>query len=117
MAACRARGELRQVHVELFVQGQAVRPHPRQPHPAPVRAVHRAQQRVGDVHAIAVVRQVYAPDPHRPQVRVVFGRDGRRLDANYDVNLWEVAEAGAGPSSVIAPVDPAQYDLDPLMVM
>ena len=66
---------------------------------------------------IAVVRHVYAPDPHRPQVRVVFGRDGRKLETTYDVNLWEVAEAGAGPSSVIAPVDPGLYDVDPLMVM
>ncbi|HEX7137755.1 MAG TPA: HD-GYP domain-containing protein, partial [Vicinamibacterales bacterium] len=66
---------------------------------------------------IAVVRQVYAPDPHRPQVRVIFDRDGKRLDPTYDVNLWVTAEAGAGPSSVIAPVDPAGYDLDPLMIM
>lgn len=66
---------------------------------------------------IAVVRQVYAPDPHRPQVRVVFGRDGRKLETTYDVNLWETVEGVAGPSSVIAPVDPAGYDVDPLMVM
>jgi putative nucleotidyltransferase with HDIG domain len=66
---------------------------------------------------IAVVRKVYAPDPHRPQVRVVFDRDGTRLDTTYDVNLWETTEAGAGPSSVIAPVDPAAYDIDPLMIM
>ena len=66
---------------------------------------------------IAVVRKTYAPDPHRPQVRIVFDRDGTRLDATYDVDLWETAEAGAGPSSVIAPVDPAAYDIDPLMIM
>ncbi len=66
---------------------------------------------------IAVVRKIYAPDPHRPQVRIVFDRDGTRLDATYDVDLWETAEAGAGPSSVIAPVDPAAYDIDPLMIM
>ncbi|HEY7285631.1 MAG TPA: HD domain-containing phosphohydrolase [Vicinamibacterales bacterium] len=66
---------------------------------------------------IAVVRRVYAPDPHRPQVRVIFDRHGNRLETTYDVNLWETAEAGAGPSSVIAPVDPAGYDLDPLMIM
>jgi putative nucleotidyltransferase with HDIG domain len=66
---------------------------------------------------IAVVRQIYAPDPHRPQVRIVFDRDNTRLDTTYDVNLWETTEAGAGPSSVIAPVDPAAYDIDPLMIM
>jgi len=36
---------------------------------------------------MAVVRKVYAPDPHRPQVRVIMGRDGARLDLPYDVNL------------------------------
>jgi putative nucleotidyltransferase with HDIG domain len=66
---------------------------------------------------IAVVRKVYAPDPHRPQVRVIFDRHGNRLETTYDVNLWEAGEAGAGPSSVIAPVDPGLYDLDPLTVM
>jgi putative nucleotidyltransferase with HDIG domain len=66
---------------------------------------------------IAVVRQIYAPDPHRPQVRIVFASDGRRLDATRDVNLWETSEAVGNPSSVIAPVDPAAYDIDPLMIM
>ena len=66
---------------------------------------------------VAVVRKVYAPDPHRPQVRVLFGRDGQRIEPSYDVNLWETADAAAGPSSVVAPVDPAEYDVDPLMVM
>jgi len=66
---------------------------------------------------IAVVRKIYAPDPHRPQVRVLFGRDGQRIEPSYDVNLWEAADAAAGPSSVVAPVDPGLYDVDPLMVM
>jgi putative nucleotidyltransferase with HDIG domain len=66
---------------------------------------------------IAIVRKVYAPDPHRPQVRVVFGADGRRLDP-YDVNLWEMNEADTSrPSAVTAPVDPAQYAIDPLTLM
>jgi putative nucleotidyltransferase with HDIG domain len=67
---------------------------------------------------IAVVRKVYAPDPHRPQVRVVFGRDGKRLDITYDLNLWEASDAGSErPSSVVAPLDPASYQIDPLTLM
>jgi putative nucleotidyltransferase with HDIG domain len=66
---------------------------------------------------IAVVRKVYAPDPHRPQVRVVFGQDGQRLDLTYDVNLWESAEPHSGPSSVVAPLDPAAFGIDPLEIM
>ena len=65
---------------------------------------------------IAVVRQVYAPDPHRPQVRILYDRDGTRLEATRDVNLWDATDAAA-PSSVIAPVDPAAFDIDPLMAM
>jgi putative nucleotidyltransferase with HDIG domain len=67
---------------------------------------------------IAVVRRIYAPDPHRPQVRVVFSADGRRLDLSYDVNLWEMNEADTSrPSAISAPVDPAQYGIDPLTLM
>jgi len=67
---------------------------------------------------IAVVRQVYAPDPHRPQVRVIVARDGIRLDIPYDVNLWEhTAGDTAVPSSVVAPLDPAVYGIDPLTLM
>jgi putative nucleotidyltransferase with HDIG domain len=67
---------------------------------------------------IAVVRKVYAPDPHRPQVRIVVGRDGNRLDIPDDVNLWEQNSGDtAVPSSVVAPLDPAVYGIDPLALM
>jgi putative nucleotidyltransferase with HDIG domain len=66
---------------------------------------------------IAVVRKVYAPDPHRPQVRVIFGRDGQRLDLPYDVNLWEADASDARPGSVVAPLDAAAYGVDPLTLM
>jgi putative nucleotidyltransferase with HDIG domain len=66
---------------------------------------------------VAVVRKIYAPDPYRPQVRVVFDRDGKRLDLTYDVNLWDAAEPDGRPSSVVAPLDPAGYGIDPLMIM
>jgi HD-GYP domain-containing protein (c-di-GMP phosphodiesterase class II) len=65
-----------------------------------------------DTGEIAVVIKAYAPDPYRPQVRVLIARDGTRLDDPYDVNLWEATESE--PQAVKAPLDPAQYGLDPL---
>ena len=66
---------------------------------------------------VAVVRHVHAPDPYRPQVRVVYDKDAGRIETPYDINLWEAqAEAGV-PSSVIAPLNPADYPLDPLTVV
>ena len=49
---------------------------------------------------IGVVLKVYAPDPHRPRVRVVMGRTGEMLAKPYDVNLWESDESGEWPDSV-----------------
>jgi putative nucleotidyltransferase with HDIG domain len=66
---------------------------------------------------IAVVRAVHAPDPSRPQVRVLFNRAGVRLDLPYEVNLWEILTGDDRPSSIVAPVDPAAYELDPLTLM
>jgi len=66
---------------------------------------------------VAVVINVYAPDPYRPHVRVLIGRDGRRLDLPYDINLWEVSPDPQRPAAVVAPLDPADYAFDPLMLM
>jgi putative nucleotidyltransferase with HDIG domain len=66
---------------------------------------------------VAVVVKVHAPDPYRPQVRVLVNRDGKRLDLAYDLNLWEPADDPQRPSSVVAPLDPAAFDFDPLMLM
>ena len=64
---------------------------------------------------VAVVLKVYAPDPDRPQVRVVFDREGKRLPLSYDMNLWESTEDR--PLSIVAPVDPALYEIDPLTLI
>jgi putative nucleotidyltransferase with HDIG domain len=61
---------------------------------------------------VAVVTQVHAPDPHRPRVRVIIDKDGTRLDLPYDRNLWEAARGE--PESVVSPVEPAAYGVDPL---
>jgi putative nucleotidyltransferase with HDIG domain len=66
---------------------------------------------------VAVVLKVYAPDPYRPQVRVLVNRQGVRLEIPYDINLWEPTEDPQRPGSVVAPLDPADYNLDPLTLM
>jgi putative nucleotidyltransferase with HDIG domain len=66
---------------------------------------------------VAVVLRVYAPDPHRPRVRVVFGRDGVALERPYDVNLWESTPESEWPATVDAPVDPKDYNIDPLTLI
>jgi putative nucleotidyltransferase with HDIG domain len=65
---------------------------------------------------VAVVMKVYAPDPHRPQVRVLFDRDGSRLALTRDLNLWESTDEHPLPA-IATPVDPADYRIDPLMLI
>ena len=65
---------------------------------------------------VAVVREVYAADTRRPQVRVVIGRDGQRLEETHDINLWESTEPEQ-PSSIVSPLDPADYQIDPLTLL
>ena len=59
---------------------------------------------------LAVVLQTYAPDPHRPRVRLMTTSDGTRLSRHIDLNLWEYD----GERAIVAPVDPATVDFDPL---
>jgi cyclic di-GMP phosphodiesterase len=63
---------------------------------------------------IAVVLRVHAPDPYRPKVRVLFSSDGHRLDLPRDINLWEADPSSIGPATVMAPLNPADYRIDPL---
>src|SRR6478672_10446625 len=41
---------------------------------------------------VAVVMNVYAPDPYRPHVRVLIDREGKRLDLTYELSLWETSD-------------------------
>ena len=66
---------------------------------------------------VAVVMNVYAPDPYRPQVRVLIDREGRRLELPYELNLWEASEDPQRSASVVSPLDPADYQFDPLLLM
>jgi putative nucleotidyltransferase with HDIG domain len=66
---------------------------------------------------VAVVRKVYAPDPYRPQVRVLVDRAGEVIEMPYELNLWETSEDPQRPSSIVAPVDSDNYPFDPLFLM
>jgi putative nucleotidyltransferase with HDIG domain len=63
---------------------------------------------------VAVVMRVHAPDPYRPRVRVLFGSDGTRLEVPHDRNLWEPRPETGALDDVQAPVDAADYNIDPL---
>ena len=65
-----------------------------------------------DTSEIAVVVKAYAPDPYRPRVKVLLDADRTPLTRPYEINLWETHEGLA--ASVQAPVDPADYNIDPL---
>jgi putative nucleotidyltransferase with HDIG domain len=67
-----------------------------------------------DTGEIAIVLRVHAPDPYRPKVKVLFAADGTRLEVPRDVNLWEADPGAERGSSVVAPVNPADYQIDPL---
>ena len=69
-----------------------------------------------DTGEVGVVQRVYAPDPYRPHVRVLIGREGERLELPYDLNLWETADNPQLPKAIVAPLDPADYSFDPLDV-
>ena len=64
----------------------------------------------------AVVTKVYAPDPHRPRVKVVLDRAGSRVDFPYEVNLWELNDEGYA-NTITAPLDPSTVDIDPLSLL
>jgi hypothetical protein len=70
-----------------------------------------------DTNELAVVLRVNADDPHKPQVRVVLDREGRKYLRPYDVNLWQSQPGGRWPCSITGPVDPADTGLDPLSLL
>ena len=66
---------------------------------------------------VAVVLKVHAPDPYRPRIRVLFDASGTRLAVPYEKNLFEPSPQGPPPPTVIAPLDPGEYGIDPLNFM
>ena len=69
-----------------------------------------------DTGEVAVVVKVHAPDPHRPQVRIVTDVSGERLPRPFEINLWETQAEGSAPA-IASPLDPAEAGIDPLMLM
>jgi putative nucleotidyltransferase with HDIG domain len=65
---------------------------------------------------VAVVLKVNAADPLRPQVRVLFDGKGNRLALACDLNLWDATDPDH-PVSIVAPLDPAAYQIDPLTLI
>jgi putative nucleotidyltransferase with HDIG domain len=63
---------------------------------------------------VAIVVQPYPPDPHRPRVRVLFGPDGDRLASPRPRDLWVAQDDSEAVLNVDCPLDPAEYDVDPL---
>jgi len=70
-----------------------------------------------DDGAMAVVTAVHAPEPFKPRVKIIRAPNGDAIASPYEVNLWETPEHRPGPRSVQAPLDPAQYGLDPLTLL
>jgi putative nucleotidyltransferase with HDIG domain len=66
---------------------------------------------------VAVVLAIHAPDPYRPRVRVLFDASGIRLDLPHERNLWEARADRRELDSVVCPVDPGEYHIDPLNFM
>ena len=65
-----------------------------------------------DTSEIGVVVRAHALDPYRPRVKVLLAADRTPLGRPYEINLWESHEGLA--DSVQAPLDPAEYGIDPL---
>jgi putative nucleotidyltransferase with HDIG domain len=66
---------------------------------------------------IAVVIATHAPEPHRPQVRVIFDPEGARLPVPFEINLWESPEDGSLPVEISGPANPAEVGVDPLSLL
>jgi putative nucleotidyltransferase with HDIG domain len=65
----------------------------------------------------AAVIAVHAPDPNRPRVKIVTDAGGVRLDAPFDLNLWDATGDVGQARAIVAPVDPADIDIDALALL
>ena len=48
---------------------------------------------------------------------MLYDRAGTRVELPYDVNLWQVQPEQDLPSSILAPIDPVDYLIDPLTLL
>lgn len=63
---------------------------------------------------VAIVLQVHAPDPHRPLVQVLRDAEGHPIPTQPTRPLWETADGDDDDIHIIEPLDPEDYDIDPL---
>ena len=64
---------------------------------------------------VAVVLTAHAPDPYVPQVKVIRDVAGQPIDVPEVRCLWETGGGDAWPITIEAPLDPAEYGVEPLM--
>ena len=63
---------------------------------------------------LAIVLKVHAPDPYRPQVRILRDPEGNPIPSRPTRYLWETADGDEGDIHVTKPEDPAAFGIDPL---
>ena len=66
---------------------------------------------------LAVVSATHAPDPHHPQIRIVFDAHGEPITDPITVNLWETGDDSAVLPEIVGPADPASLGIDPLTLL
>ena len=66
---------------------------------------------------IAVVLQVHAPDAYHPRVRLLADANGVEITSSQEWNLWETEGDEAERAHVVAPLDPKEYGIDPLIFL
>ena len=63
---------------------------------------------------VGVVTHEHPTDPFRPQVKILRGREGERVDEMPLVNTWEPDGRGDFTWAVVEAVDPDEAGIDPL---
>ena len=66
---------------------------------------------------IGVITAEHPSDPFRPQVKIIFGPRGERLEEPVLANTWERDSRGDYPRAVVEPVDPDSVQIDPLTLL
>jgi hypothetical protein len=69
-----------------------------------------------DTGEVGVVQRSYAPDPYRPHVRVLIGREGARLELPYDINCGRRPTTRSCPRRSLRRSIPPITPFDPLTV-
>ncbi len=63
---------------------------------------------------LAIVIRTSASDPYRPRVRVLFDSAGESVTSSPPLDLSSARDDEGGAPRIVAPVDPAEYAIDPL---